>query len=252
MSAVHDDENKQHGSPLFATHAAVTTQSDVWMESPNHDLAAANESEGLLTQSLLRSPTNECHEGAMNTYHYSPLQGHRHIRLLRLLPDMNENAPLHSRLFDYPMLELGDGPHMYEALSYVWGSSEKPHTLYIDEKSLPITANLYEVLLRLRDKMIERILWIDAVCIDQTSIEERGEQIQYMAEIYSKANRVIVWLGEAADDSDEALKNIRMAADEEHQKTFNRDTDRQAILSLLERPWFRRIWVNYAYFPQVA
>ncbi|EHK18397.1 uncharacterized protein TRIVIDRAFT_3172, partial [Trichoderma virens Gv29-8] len=176
-------------------------------------------------------------------YRYSPLLGHRHIRLLRLLPSRNQDAPLHSQLFDYPMLELGDGSHMYEALSYVWGSSERPHTLYIDERSMPITANLYEVLLRLRDKMIERILWIDAVCIDQTSIEERGEQIQYMAEIYSKANRVIVWLGEEADNSDQAFKNIRAAADEEHKQTFNKETDRQAILAILERPWFRRIWV---------
>ncbi|PKK47765.1 hypothetical protein CI102_7553 [Trichoderma harzianum] len=177
-----------------------------------------------------------------NAYRYLPLLGHRHIRLLRLLPDRNENAPLHSQLFDYPMLEMGDGQHMYEALSYVWGSGQRPHILHIDEKSLPITANLYEVLLRLRDKMIERILWIDAICIDQASIEERGEQIQYMAEIYSKANRVIVWLGEAADNSDQALKSIRMAADEEHQSSRN-DTDHQAVLAILERPWFRRIWV---------
>ncbi|KAL6831916.1 heterokaryon incompatibility domain-containing protein [Trichoderma camerunense] len=220
--------NKFGFSPL-AMPISAATQPDVRIASTNRN-------------SLPPNPTNEDHEDVENVYRYSPLLGHRHIRLLRLLPDRNENAPLHSQLFDYPMLELGDGPHMYEALSYVWGSSQRPHILYIDEKSLPITANLYEVLLRLRDRMIERILWIDAVCIDQTSIEERGEQIQYMAEIYSKANRVIVWLGEAADNSDQALKSIRMAADEEHQSS-RKDTDKQAVLAILERPWFRRIWV---------
>ena len=184
-------------------------------------------------------------EGSENMYIYSPLQGRRHIRLLRLLPDWNEDAPLRSQLFEYPMPQLGEGPHMYEALSYVWGSPEKPHTLYIDEKPMPITANLHEVLLRLRNRMIERIIWIDAVCIDQTNIEERGEQIQYMAEIYSKASRVVVWLGEAADESDRALKQIRMAADEEQQKPLVTDEDRQAVLALVQRPWFRRIWVAH-------
>ncbi|KAM0261132.1 hypothetical protein ACHAQJ_002394 [Trichoderma viride] len=108
---------------------------------------------------------------------------------------------------------------------------------------MAITANLHEGLLRLRDQMIERILWIDAICIDQGSIKERGDQIQHMAEIYCKANRVIVWLGENANNSDQALKNIRMAADAESQKPFNNTTDRQATLAILERPWFRRIWV---------
>ncbi|KAK1243258.1 hypothetical protein MKX07_003886 [Trichoderma sp. CBMAI-0711] len=178
-------------------------------------------------------------------YSYSPLQGRRHIRLLRLLPDWNEDAPLRSQLFEYPMTELGDGPHMYEALSYVWGSPERPYTLHIDQQSLAITANLHEVLLRLRNKMIERIIWIDAVCIDQTNMEERGEQIQHMAEIYSKASRVIVWLGEAADESHRALKQIRMSADQEQQKSLLTEEDRQAILSIVQRPWFRRIWVAH-------
>ncbi|KAL6797500.1 heterokaryon incompatibility domain-containing protein [Trichoderma sp. SZMC 28013] len=229
MPVVQGSGRNRFGFSPVATPIPAATQSDVRIASTSHD-------------SLPSNPTNERHEVVQNAYRYSPLVGHRHIRLLRLLPDRNENAPLHSQLFDYPMLELGDGTHMYEALSYVWGSSQRPHILYIDEKSLPITANLYEVLLRLRDKMIERILWIDAVCIDQSSIEERGVQIQYMAEIYSKANRVVVWLGEAADDSDQALKSIRMAADEERQ-SFREDTDQQAVLAILERPWFRRIWV---------
>ncbi|KAL7908170.1 heterokaryon incompatibility domain-containing protein [Trichoderma velutinum] len=243
MAVVQDSGNNQNGSSPLATPIPAATQPDDRIASPNHNLADANGNQGLLAQSPHLNPTNEPYEDVKNAYRYSSLLGHRHIRLLRLLPDRNENAPLHSQLFDYPLLELGDGPHMYEALSYVWGSSQRPHTLYIDEKSLPITANLYEVLLRLRDKMFERILWIDAVCIDQTSIEERGEQIQYMAEIYSKANRVIVWLGEAADNSDQALNSIRLVADEEHQKSFQKDTDKQAVLAILERPWFRRIWV---------
>lgn len=177
-------------------------------------------------------------------YQYSPLLGSGNIRLLRLLPHGDQNAPLQCQLFDYPMLELGDGPHMYEALSYVWGSSEKPHTVCVNGSTMAITANLHEVLARLRDRMIERILWIDAICIDQSNTKERGDQIRHMAEIYCKANRVIVWLGESADGSDQALKSIRIAADEEVPRSSDHAFDRRAILAMLQRPWFRRIWVR--------
>lgn len=40
-----------------------------------------------------------------------------------------------------------------------------------------------------------RRLWVDAVCIDQQSIEERTVQIQYMRLIYKHATQVVVWLG---------------------------------------------------------
>ncbi|KAK1240067.1 hypothetical protein MKX08_007509 [Trichoderma sp. CBMAI-0020] len=184
------------------------------------------------------------HQGDVgNSYQYSQLPSSGNIRLLRLLPHGDRYAPLQCQLFDYPLQELEDGPHMYEALSYVWGSSEKPYTIYINENSMDITANLHEVLVRLRDRVIERVLWIDAICIDQTNTEERGDQIRHMAEIYCKANRVIVWLGESTDDSDQVLKSIRTAADEEVTRSSENKVDGQAILTMLKRPWFRRIWV---------
>lgn len=206
--------------------------------------------QGLPAHSVFHGIDKDSSRHLDEPYRYLPLPNLRHIRLLRLLPHHNESAPLHCQLFDYPMVESGERSHMYEALSYVWGSSKKPRSLVIDGRSMSITANLHEVLLRLRDKVIERILWIDAICIDQSNIEERGDQIQNMAEIYCKANRVIVWLGENANDSDQALKAIRSAADEESPKSPNNDKHRQAILAILERPWFRRIWVGCVSFQE--
>ncbi|KAK7224257.1 hypothetical protein V2G26_012260 [Clonostachys chloroleuca] len=60
-----------------------------------------------------------------------------------------------------------------------------------------------------------------------------------MAKIYARASCVIVWLGGVADRSNEALEAIRAAAEGQSVKSA---TD-QAILTLLERPWFKRIWV---------
>ena len=66
-----------------------------------------------------------------------------------------------------------------------------------------------------------------------------------MAKIYSNAHRVIVWLGEDTVETMGALEDIRLAANkeltEEHSK---KEINEQAVLNLLQRPWFQRIWVR--------
>ena len=113
-------------------------------------------------------------------------------------------------------------------------------------------------LTRLRDRSLERIIWADAICINQGDTEERNIQVQSMAKIYAKASRVIVWLEEATTggaqghgettvtDSDRALEELRMAADRQPAKTAlaTSETDQQAILTLLQRSWFQRMWVR--------
>jgi Heterokaryon incompatibility protein (HET) len=127
---------------------------------------------------------------------------------------------------------------------YAWGGSDKPLFISIKEHKLPVTVNLHTALSRLRDRSLTRIIWIDAVCINQDDPKERGDQVRLMAKIYSKANHVIVWLGDMADNSDQALEEIRAAAQKESPNSLNDKTLKQAILALLQRPWFRRIWVS--------
>jgi heterokaryon incompatibility protein (HET) len=178
----------------------------------------------------------------MQPYRYTPLPESGTIRLLRLLPQINEDAPIECLLFDFALDSFDQGTHLYDALSYVWGASDKPLKVTVNNMyHLPVTVNLHSALLHLRDRYFERVLWIDAICINQESLAERGHQVQFMARIYGKANSVIIWLGEAADNSDQAIEEIREAADEELKKL---PRDEQAILSLLKRPWFRRIWVS--------
>jgi hypothetical protein len=143
------------------------------------------------------------------------------------------------------LLSTGIGQtHPYDALSYVWSELNKPWPIiYIDKHVLPVTPNLLEALLHLRHRYIERIFWIDAVCIHQECEEEKEQQIRFMAKIYGQANRVVVWLGEAADDSDRALEEIRVAGGK-NSTSSNNETIQKAVLALLQRPWFRRIWVR--------
>ncbi|KPA35313.1 het-protein, partial [Fusarium langsethiae] len=175
------------------------------------------------------------------------------IRLLRLLPPQDEHAPIQCKLFDCALAD-SESTRPYEALSYVWGSENKPRSISIDGCDLPVGENLYAALSHLRDRSIERTIWIDAICINQRDPKEKGQQVQSMAEIYSKASRVIVWLGGATPDSGQALEEIRIAAEQRTKPSptkpsptepspMKRSTNERAILRLLEGPWFKRIWV---------
>ena len=165
--------------------------------------------------------------------------------MLRLLPSEDENAPLRCQLFNYSLEESDKRTHPYDALSYVWGKSDETRLIFIDKHDLLVTPNLHEALLHLRYCSIERIIWIDAVCINQKDTKEKERQIRFMGKIYGQANRVVVWLGEAADNSDQALEEIRyLAGGKVSTNSSNKETIQKAILALLRRPWFRRIWVR--------
>jgi hypothetical protein len=180
----------------------------------------------------------------MSSYPYSSLPpGGDNIRLLRLLPNEDEAAPLRCELCNYSLQKQGPRTHLYEALSYVWGDASKTLPIYIDNNQFPITTNLHAALSRLRDHSFERIMWVDAICINQKNPKEQGQQVQLMAKIYSNANRVIVWLGEEAIEMKGALEYIRLAASGELTES-SEEEENEAIPNLLQRPWFQRIWVR--------
>ncbi|TGO33472.1 hypothetical protein BHYA_0244g00090 [Botrytis hyacinthi] len=163
------------------------------------------------------------------------------IRLLRILPNEDEEGDIKCTLFVYPLHDSGRGTHRYEALSYVWGDAGDSRSIFINGHSLTVRANLHIALSRLRDPVLDRIIWIDAICINQEDLNERGHQVQLIAKIYSKASQVVIWLGEEADNSDRALEEIVIAASKS--EISSNETTRMAVIALVQRPWFRRIWV---------
>jgi hypothetical protein len=202
----------------------------------------------------------------MHRYHYSPLsQEPNTIRLLRLLPSEDKLENLRCELLEYFIQDSDITSDLYEALSYFWGGDDKPQSVIItgdrggdhrkDSTQLAVTQNLYAALLQLRHHQFPRLIWVDAICIDQENEEEKEHQIQLMPAIYAKARSVIVWLGEAQDDGDQVLESIRIAG--EKQVVQNKHALRKwgrkaesyqgAVQRLLERPWFRRIWVGQQY-----
>ena len=88
----------------------------------------------------------------------------------------------------------------YEALSYTWGASTEDRFVRVNcDGQLGVTDNLFRALRGLRRRFRTRTMWIDAICIDQSSFEEKNNQVQMMGRIYQQGCCTNVWLGEPND-----------------------------------------------------
>ncbi|KAK3367713.1 heterokaryon incompatibility protein-domain-containing protein [Podospora didyma] len=83
-----------------------------------------------------------------------------------------------------------------------------------------------------------RLLWVDAICIDQENIEERGQQVSMMDLIYQQASRVLIHLGDAYGTTDAAMDIIA-------RREIVQDLDKLMIVVefFQTQPWFNRVWV---------
>lgn len=91
-------------------------------------------------------------------------------------------------------VQFEDNP-AYDALSYEWGNPRKSHSISVGGKRFRVTENLWKALHNVRHETEPRTLWVDAVCIDQTSLEEKNSQVPLMSLVYQRARRVLVSLG---------------------------------------------------------
>jgi hypothetical protein len=154
------------------------------------------------------------------------------IRLLELFPGCPSDSirlSISQKRFtkeDYPE---------YEALSYCWGSEENPitveikasrqcilkgafwHSKHISAESelkksswvtLDIGQNFARALVHLRLETKSRILWVDAICINQRNDDEKSREVRKMGDMYRLATCVVVWLGPASADSSLAVKTL--------------------------------------------
>jgi hypothetical protein len=255
------------GAKLLDFYTAPTRLAKIFVEAPHDSPIALRHT--LVTSYQMKSSALNLPNCSTNMENYSHIQLSQStaIRLLRLLPSEKDSDSLQGELSEFSLRKSQRSTLPYEALSYCWGNDEKPNSISIGNKNLRITQNLHGALQQLRYPDYPRILWIDAICINQDDNEEKQGQIPLMAEIYARAHRVLVWLGEAEADSDIALEEIRIAGEAGAVKELALEADillnaceydsdetpeeisiagetQEAIKQLLERPWFRRIWVR--------
>ena len=200
-------------------------------------------------------------------YRYQPLppipeyeRSPPYTRLIWLAPGSGED-PLSAHL---ELINVEAAPRPYEALSYTWGTDPPCNYLWLQGYPLPIRPNLEAALMALRLPNLVRLLWIDAICIDQSNLDERARQVQYMRLVYKHAARVIVWVGlktpgiehafeiaqrlmrlHEAGEEQARLGNSIEASSNELWGVFMDDMPResmQRLYDLWHRPYFTRCW----------
>jgi hypothetical protein len=168
------------------------------------------------------------------------------IRLVELLPGRYSDVVqmnLHTK-------NLGDKPN-YEALSYAWGTTPSSNRAIINGCPVPVRESLDLGLRRLRLADQPRMLWIDALCINQSDVRERSHQVQLMCRIYKSAKQVVIWLGEFPDLN--SCPNSQQCQTEWIQWVESWKSGRirttpllhhcQHAIEVSKLPWFRRLWI---------
>lgn len=187
-------------------------------------------------------------------FKHTTLSGSDTFRTIILCPAAGAGFFIECELITSDLSSTAD----YEALSYVWGDDFVPKYIKLDDKVLQVTSNLYEALLVLQLPSKPRHLWIDAICINQHDVKERNQQVTLMGDIYMKASQVVIWLGQAGEDSHLVYQHIasnkQQRQDMKSSHAFRSHVDWAprhyyegptfvAFQRLCRRPWFFRTWV---------
>ncbi|KAK4169920.1 HET-domain-containing protein [Cladorrhinum sp. PSN259] len=130
----------------------------------------------------------------MGRYAYFTLPEKGWLRILVIQPSPNRNDIVRASLLHCPIDALEK--EGYETLSYCWGTDKKSIPIEVDGAEFLVRPPLHTALLRLRHATQPRRMWIDAICINQGDITERSNQVAQMRDVYSRATRVVVWLGD--------------------------------------------------------
>ncbi|KAK5081488.1 hypothetical protein LTR70_008559 [Exophiala xenobiotica] len=204
-------------------------------------------------------------------YEYQELSEPGSIRLLRFGQcnfDTKSSIEISLEIF-----KIDEAPPSL-ALSYCWGKKKAKKDIVCDGKRVRITTTLFEALEHLYPRMDSTsenslsYLWIDQLCIDQCDGQEKNHQVALMGNIYRGAMRTVVWLGPDQNVAKEAFDLIhqtfavveREYPDHQNLETFPiRMFDEElhaerglpvefdgawaALTALLNRPWFKRLWV---------
>lgn len=118
----------------------------------------------------------------------------------------------------------------YYALSYTWGNPNVLKRIFVNDMEISVRENLYWALYYLRTTE-DRVIWADAICINQSDLEERRYQVGLMAFIYSRAYSVLVWLGRPLDPKIEEIV------------TWAPSLSRDGWLWLCCQEYWERLWV---------
>ena len=246
-----------------------------------------------MTHSEPRGPqgSNDPLSSGPNDYRYHPLPDDgSYIRLVSIYPGSYKDdiviSMTHCNFLENPATA-------YECLSYSWGSkAQDSETImvrpwfteescrsetqpYCPYEMIRVTETLASALRDLRRSEEVRVMWIDALCIEQSNNHEKSRQVQLMGKVYQHASRVVVWLGPMTDDSRRAFDLLHDLSAQVEMTSAGVDPcasvkpsptskdpdlallssplpfdgeDLRSIHHLLYRSWFERLWIRQEIF----
>jgi hypothetical protein len=199
-------------------------------------------------------------------YIYEPLHFRdREIRLLNISAGAKPSCTIEHFL-------LRSAPY-YKAVSYRWGTGPSSKVIWMNGYPVKVSDNLFDFLSQ-RQSIVETStleekrniisdhpntgdireaqwarnpwLWIDQLCIDQSSVGEKNHQVALMGAIYSDALQVLVWLGKGIDGTEKA---VRFAADCANVRVSRRNRQASEMLQLrafqkiVSNQYWTRLWI---------
>lgn len=205
-------------------------------------------------------------------YVYSALSSPHSIRLLRLHDAASFDDQVECSIETHEL--DADARPPYTALSYTWGGSSRDETIVVTSAGLhdgavvPVTPTLTEALRYMREFQRDRDRdrddtssgsssgndsgndssawwWVDMVCIDQTNVAERSQQVALMRDIFQAAATTTAWLGPAADGSDELMAHLvgEGGGRQALRAWAGSAAGRAAVASFQGRAYWGRAWV---------
>ena len=204
--------------------------------------------------------------GGDSPYHKLDSDGQQ-IRLLVLKFAPNQSQPVCCELL-VVRLDSASTPS-YETISYVWGDPSDRDVVYVSGTAVSVPASATQVLRRFRRKETDRYLWIDAICINQNDLEERGHQVTLMAEIFSKTAYGLIWLGSddgyalagktsidaVIEDARQALidlgrfretvRDLETGMEQSASTPFTQRVDFDSLCRFYQSSWFERLWGEF-------
>jgi hypothetical protein len=208
-----------------------------------------------------------------DSYHddlYQPLNASLHE--VRLLHVGGSSGSRHLTCELRTVSLLADLLPDYETISYCWGERTKTKSIKINGQARKVPISAVEALVRMRFPAANRVLWIDAICINQEDSTEKAHQVAMMYDIYSKGRRNLIWLGKEVDSTWQSIKALEIILQDAKEETrelenfYNTvcgkttkfrvasrgfqisrrrlESTLHSVSQIYKRPWFKRLWVS--------
>lgn len=207
--------------------------------------------------------------GELKPYQYLPLK-QTEIRIIQIKPYHADVSQIECSM-EHVSLETNDVAMQdwpeYLALSYAWGATSKErlhltHGMNCNGKWLRVTGHLWNGLKRFQEFRSSRLssgslamlpkdridyaaaaLWVDAICINQNDDVEKSSQVQMMANIFSRAAPMILWLGDLQTAAPAFHREVQRFCESNRDDKEACSNWVNAVILIMRQSWFMRRWV---------